>query len=121
MNKNFNAKGKRRIAEKNSDLPYSFSYKIKHAFMYEKCPLCGCTMSTKWKWLLPTIQHNLPIALGGKHEIDNISVICFGCNVKIQHRYITGKLNNDLVKEKWSKLCFDERNGKPLKKKKENI
>ena len=49
----------------------------------------------------PTIQHNKPISLGGKHEIDNISVICNSCNSSIQNRVETPPYNTALVKEKW--------------------
>lgn len=98
------ARQKRLEAKKNSDLPYSFEYKIRNAFIGEKCPICGCTMNYSNNLTKPTIQHNKPISLGGKHEIDNISVICNGCNSSIQNRKETPPYNTELVKEKWERI-----------------
>ena len=91
---------KRLEEKKESDLPYSFEYKIRNAFLGERCPICNKVMSNEWRTLQPTIQHNKPISLGGKHEIDNISVICLSCNARLQNEE-TGELNNSLVKQKW--------------------
>ena len=52
---------------------------------------------------MPTIQHNIPVSKGGKHELGNISVICHQCNVSIQDE-ITGDLNADEVVAEWEKL-----------------
>lgn len=95
------ARQKRLEEYKNSDLPYSFTYKIRYAFDNQECPICHRIMNCNNDYCKPTIQHNVPISMGGKHEIDNISVICNKCNCSIQNREITGKLNNDLVKEAW--------------------
>ena len=101
---------KRNELYKNSDLPYSFMYKIRNAFIGEICPIChrkmGVTENNDGIWLktpMPTIQHNMPISLGGKHELSNISVVCRSCNTSIQD-IPTGKLNNDLVVKKWSEI-----------------
>ena len=91
-------------AKKESDLPYSFEYKIRNAFVGEHCPLCGCLMDYSSNIAKPTIQHNVPISLGGKHEIDNISVICQSCNCSIQNRKITSPLNTEKVKEVWENI-----------------
>ena len=47
---------------KESELPYSFSYKIKNAFIDKRCPICGVIMRKQnlSKDAEPTIQHNLP-------------------------------------------------------------
>ena len=95
------ARRKRLEAKKESDLSYSFDYKIRNAFVGEKCPICGCVMNYANNLTKPTIQHNTPISLGGKHEIDNISVICNKCNTSIQNREITPAYNTEVVKEKW--------------------
>ena len=101
--------GSRREEYKNSDLPYSFSYKIRKAFYGERCPVCNAVMNGMIdgrffsRNLMPSIQHNVPIALGGKHELSNISVICSWCNSSIGD-HITGKLNNDLVVKKWGEI-----------------
>lgn len=95
------ARQKRLDAKKESDLPYSFEYKIRNAFVGEECPICGCTMNYENNLTKPTVQHNKPISLGGKHEIDNISVICNSCNSSIQNRVETPPYNTALVKEKW--------------------
>jgi hypothetical protein len=52
----------------------------------------------------PTIQHNVPISLGGKHEIDNISVICNQCNSSIQNRQVTEPYNTEMVKAVWERI-----------------
>lgn len=83
---------------KESKLPNKFLGVMRGLFYGERCPICGCKMedgNTK-----PSIQHNLPISKGGKHEIDNISVICLSCNMSLKDKE-TGELNNALVKEKW--------------------
>lgn len=100
------AREKRKEARKRSDLPYSFDYKIRQAFHLKTCPICGCKMDMNNFMLKPTIQHNVPISLGGEHEIDNISVICKSCNTSIQNRHITEKLNNEEVKRIWEQICL---------------
>lgn len=106
------AQQKRLDAKKDSDLPYSFEYKIRNAFIGEFCPICGVQMGVSIeddddpivsKTPMPTIQHNIPISKGGTHSIDNISVICQKCNYSIQDN-ITGSLNNDLVRKKWDEI-----------------
>lgn len=91
-------------AKKNSDLPSCFDYKIRHAFDGKQCPICGVTMKEAITYSSPTIQHNTPISLGGKHEIDNISVICRHCNTSLQNRQITGPLNNAEVQRIWAQI-----------------
>lgn len=100
----------RQKAYRESSLPYSFEYKIKNAFYGKICPICGCTMSTNVDECgvgsnnrIPTIQHNVPISKGGKHELGNISVICKQCNVTIKDTE-TGELNAGEVVEVWEKL-----------------
>ena len=100
---------KRKIAYKNSSLPYSFTYKMKRAFEGKICPVCGKTMSSSYKLSMPTIQHNIPISKGGEHELDNISVICESCNVSIRDTE-TGSLNNAEVIEMWDRINQAERN-----------
>lgn len=106
------AQQKRLDAKKNSDLPYSFEYKIRSAFIGEICPICGVHMGVATRsdddpvigtTPIPTIQHNIPISKGGTHTLDNISVICQSCNYSIQDKE-TGKLNNDLVVKKWKEI-----------------
>lgn len=93
-------------AYKDSELPDSFSYKIRNAFREKPCPICGIKMQDfeYSENKRPTIQHNKPISLGGKHEIGNISVICRECNVSIQDRETTSELNNKEVIEIWHTL-----------------
>ena len=72
---------KRNIVYKESSLPYSFCYKMRNAFNGKVCPVCNKIMRNYYKSpSRPSIQHNLPVSLGGKHELDNISVICITCN-----------------------------------------
>jgi hypothetical protein len=88
-----------------SSLPYSFSYKIRNAFRGKECPICGNTMEEIHNSRLckPSIQHNLPIKLGGKHELGNISVICYKCNLSIKDNP-TDKLNSDEVTKVWETI-----------------
>ena len=95
---------KRYEAKKESGLPYSFEYKIRQAFNGHRCPICGCLMQQGDFLRKPTIQHNKPISLGGKHEIDNISVICNKCNTSIQNRVETPPYNTDEVKAVWERI-----------------
>lgn len=100
---NLDAENKRKLAYKNSSLPYSFDYKIKRAFEGHICPSCGRTMTSSNKSLMPTVQHNTPISKGGKHELENISVICESCNTSIQDEE-TGSFNNNEVVEMWDRI-----------------
>lgn len=93
----------RQQAYAESELPYSFDYKIRQAFWNTKCPICGKTMSSDYL-CKPTIQHNLPISKGGKHELGNISVICQSCNSSIRDKE-TDSLNADEVIKVWEKIC----------------
>lgn len=93
----------RQKAYEESELPYSFDYKIRAAFVGKCCPVCGCRMGYENNLVKPTIQHNVPISKGGKHELGNISVICQSCNTSIQDNE-TGKLNADDVVEAWEKI-----------------
>jgi hypothetical protein len=98
----------RRKAMKESSLPYCFNYKIIHAFYGQKCPICGVEMRKHefaGRYFIPSIQHNIPISTGGKHELDNISVICRHCNVSIQDTP-TKPLNTDLVRIEWEMICY---------------
>ena len=98
------AQQKRLDAKKESSLPYSFDHKIRQAFHGERCPICGCVMDGSNNLTKPTIQHNVPISLGGKHELENISVICSGCNTSIQNKQETPPYNTDLVKAVWERI-----------------
>lgn len=102
----------RRIkAKKEGSLPYSFNYKIRRAFYGKPCPICGCKMrgyvddGIGCDIHKASINHNLPISMGGKNDIDNISVICHQCNISRNKGVVTGKLNNDEVKEIWKQIC----------------
>lgn len=97
------AKELRKIAYNESELPYSFNYKIRQAFHGKQCPICGCIMSSEYL-CKPTIQHNIPISKGGKHELGNISVICQSCNSSIRDKE-TGDLNANEVIEAWNEIC----------------
>jgi len=97
------AKTMRQKAYEESDLPYSFDYKIRNAFYGKVCPVCGTTMSSAYL-CRPTIQHNFPISKGGKHELGNISVICQSCNASIQDNP-TEDLNAEEVVKVWDELC----------------
>jgi hypothetical protein len=93
----------RQRAYEESELPYSFDYKMRTHFVGKPCPICGKTMSYENNLVQPTIQHNLPISKGGKHEIGNISVVCRSCNTSIKDNP-TEKLNADEVAKAWDEM-----------------
>lgn len=102
----------RQQAKKDSDLPDSFDYKIRRAFIGKNCPICKNIMQKfatgKIEYgmksnPLPSIQHNIPISQGGKHELENISVICHSCNVSLRDKE-TDALNNKEVIEAWNTI-----------------
>ncbi len=102
----------RKKAYSESSLPYSFDYKIRHAFYGEICPVCGFPMEGTVDEAgvgsdarRPSIQHNIPISKGGRHELGNISVICHKCNISLQNTE-TGRLNADEVIAKWDEICM---------------
>ena len=112
-----NSATKRQIAYKESELPYSFDYKIKRVFYGKPCPICGAKMDTRADDMgistsdrIPSIQHNIPISKGGKHSLDNISVICKQCNITIQDNE-TSSLNNAEVVKAWDRIVEAERRG----------
>ena len=98
---------KRQIAYKESELPYCFTYKIRRAFDGKQCPICGGTMHSSSRTTMPTIQHNIPISKGGKHVIENISVVCESCNTSIKDKE-TGALNNADVIRTWDAILIAE-------------
>ena len=60
-------------------------------------------MSYENNLVQPTIQHNIPISKGGKHEIGNISVVCRSCNTSIRDNQ-TESLNADEVAKAWDEI-----------------
>jgi hypothetical protein len=102
----------RQAVRKESSLPDSFDYKIRQAFIGKPCPICENEMKelrieeleyNSRPSPLPTIQHNIPISKGGKHELGNISVICRSCNTSIRDKE-TGELNSKEVIEVWKTI-----------------
>jgi hypothetical protein len=113
MKEKTSARVKRKIALQESSIPYSFTYKMRYAMSGYPCPICKITMGVTvtrdhdlvigTRNHIPTIQHNTPISKGGKHDLDNISVICRSCNVSLRDKE-TGSLNNELVKKIWREI-----------------
>ena len=98
------ARQARAKAKKESSLPASFDARIRNAFVGKRCPICNVIMTYEFNTTKPTIQHNLPISKGGKHELDNISVICQSCNTSIQNKVETPPYNTEEVKAVWECL-----------------
>jgi len=90
---------------KESSLPDKFMGTIRSLFHGEYCPVCSIEMvqGTNTK---PSVQHNKPLSKGGKHDLDNISVICLSCNMSIKNKE-TSTLNNIEVKKKWKEFSED--------------
>ena len=99
---------KRKKAYKESSLPYSFSYKMKRAFEGITCPVCGKKMTSAYRERTPSVQHNIPISKGGEHELENISMVCNGCNSSIRDKE-TDRLNNTMVVDLWDKVVFADK------------
>lgn len=107
------AKDLRKATYAESDLPYSFDYKIRDAFSGKPCPICGYAMKNIEGGVhRPTIQHNIPISKGGKHELSNISVICHSCNVSLRDTQ-TEALNNAEVVTAWEAISGIPSSGIP--------
>ena len=98
------ARQARAKAKKESSLPTTFDARIRNAFVGKRCPICNVIMTYEFNTTKPTIQHNLPISKGGKHELDNISVICQSCNTSIQNKVETPPYNTEEVKAIWECL-----------------
>lgn len=48
----------------------------------ERCPVCNIVMGQHYPVQLSskTIDHMVPLSRGGGHTLENITVLCFGCN-----------------------------------------
>lgn len=47
----------------------------------ERCALCGKKLSGNFPELQsPTIDHIIPLCVGGTHTMDNIRILCLSCN-----------------------------------------
>lgn len=68
----------------------TLSVKVLSAMLRETdhCSHCGAKMNTSYPVTRQnkTIDHDIPLSRGGKHSIDNISILCFGCNSSKQDR-----------------------------------
>lgn len=98
----------RQSVMRKSSLPFSFGYKIRNAFIGKKCVVCGNVMekTSNSRRFIPTIQHNTPLMNGGKHELDNISVICLQCNLSWRDKVI-GKDNTEEVCKVWETIVYE--------------
>jgi 5-methylcytosine-specific restriction endonuclease McrA len=56
----------------------------------ENCSHCGVAMTQSYpvKPTQKTIDHNVPLSRGGKHVIENVSIMCLSCNSAKQDRTI---------------------------------
>lgn len=101
---------------KESNLPDSFDYKIRQAFVGKICPICKNEMRELPVEKLeynsksqprPSIQHNIPISKGGKHELGNISVVCHSCNISTGNNE-TEELNAKEVSIVWNEIIGNQ-------------
>ena len=107
------ARVKRLNALKESDLPTHFNRSICNAFNREYCPVCNCVMDVNDTTLRPSVQHNVPISKGGKHELSNISVICQSCNCSLNNQ-VTPPYNTEEVIEKWNQIIAPREEQEPV-------
>lgn len=84
-------------------LPSNFKAKLLPMFDSTPCPVCNKIMSFNGGSNQTSVQHNIGISRGGEHRIENISVICLECNMKLKSKD-TGDLNNAEVQKIWSEL-----------------
>jgi 5-methylcytosine-specific restriction endonuclease McrA len=49
-----------------------------------QCQLCGCKVkrTAQWHPRQATIDHIVPLALGGEHKYANVQTACMECNSK---------------------------------------
>ena len=86
--RNYSAARKARLAGNGGDLTVEEWYAILD-FYGHKCLCCGRT------GLKLTIDHVIPISLGGKHSADNVQPLCGPCNSRKKDKHI------DYRKEKY--------------------
>jgi hypothetical protein len=64
-----------------------------------KCKNCGCTTDKKLGYVKgtlvikpssPTIDHIIPLSLGGTHTLKNVQLLCYRCNHEKQDGYLQG-------------------------------
>jgi 5-methylcytosine-specific restriction endonuclease McrA len=53
--------------------------------LYDSCPACGKKWTEEDR---PTVDHIIPISLGGSNYIDNIQPLCLFCNLSKGNRFI---------------------------------
>lgn len=59
------------------------------------CQLCGEPVSPECRWpdpLSPSIDHIVPLSMGGEHSIDNVQLAHLGCNSRKGNRVAFGVL-----------------------------
>jgi hypothetical protein len=55
--------------------------KIQHLVRQRANYLCEyCHTSERWQYVRFTIDHIIPLSLGGSDELDNLALACFHCN-----------------------------------------
>jgi 5-methylcytosine-specific restriction endonuclease McrA len=69
---------KRRAAADGRRLPFDLDALVKLA---RACPTCGYCKNCCPSNLL-TFDHKLPVARGGRHDLDNHAVCCIPCNLR---------------------------------------
>jgi len=74
---------------------------IKRLVVYDRdawtCQLCGCKTKKENKGKqhdrAPTLDHIVPLSLGGSHTYDNVQTACLSCNVKKSNKSTIGQLH----------------------------
>ena len=63
-------------------IPESIQKQVRHRANY----LCEyCHTAERWQYVAFTIDHVLPLALGGTNDLNNLSLACFHCNRRKSH------------------------------------
>jgi len=64
---------------KRDGLQSTKTQKLRNGYHYKPCPVCKRTMICG-TFYSPTLDHIIPICLGGNHKEENWRIICRSCN-----------------------------------------
>lgn len=62
----------------------TYTQYLRNSHVGKKCPTCGTVMIQKTIYR-PSLDHIVPISLGGNHFEENWRIICLSCNCSKRH------------------------------------